>query len=144
MRGFDEQLRFFDEVMRSVRAHVTEILFVSSEQVVGELSAGEAVEEELGVLEPAFELVHDPRGVAVHVRILGVHQRCRGGHHGIVGAPGGALGISMFQLNLCFENAPLARRNLEREPGDDLARALATTHVPDGELARVTPVGVKR
>ena len=60
MRGFDEQLRFLDEVMRGVRAHAVEVLFVGAEQVSGEFALCEAVEKELRVVQSTAERAGSP------------------------------------------------------------------------------------
>ena len=72
-----------------------------------------------------------------------MHERCRRRNHGVVSALGRATRVTTLELKLGLEDEPLACRDLEREPGDDLTRTLTASHVPDRELARITPVGIE-
>src|SRR5437899_2963408 len=58
MSRFDEELRLLDQAARGLFAVLAIALLVTVEQVLRELAAGEAIEEELGVVEAPPKLGH--------------------------------------------------------------------------------------
>src|SRR4051794_37240273 len=60
VRGFHEQLRFFDQLVSALfrRARFT-LMLIGAEEIMRELAAGERIEEQLGVVVVLAKFGHD-------------------------------------------------------------------------------------
>src|SRR5690606_15947444 len=76
--GFDKQLGFFDDTVRSLFIRVDRRIFVAREEILRELAARELVEKDLCIVEACTEFLHDVVRIVADVGVLRADERaCR-------------------------------------------------------------------
>ena len=141
--GFDKELGFFDELSGGFFSHAAVGAFVPTEEVVGEFTFGEAIEEEFGVVKSRAEFADDTIGIVAHIEKLRSDECLRGGDHGLIGHSVRLFELVLVEQDLRLEDLTFGEGQIEIDEGNDFARAFAFAAIAVRVFARVTPVGVE-
>src|SRR5262245_45582626 len=146
MRGINEELRFLDQLQRTVSIDgiaCTEKL-LRLEHVFSKFSAGIFVPEELRFIETAGELGEDLIFVFRNAGILCLDQPLRRTHHRSISSFRGILRATAVEEQLSLEQLAFAGSQGKLSLTHDLAGTLADSHVHQGKFPGVTPIAIVR
>src|SRR5579871_1881964 len=93
MAAFDEKLRLFDQAMRNFQGMRFVFVRVRAEEILRELSAGERIEEKLGIVKLFPKRRDNFVGVFRHWETPPIEQRRRSAQHRLIRKTRRAFGV---------------------------------------------------